>query len=194
MIESPRPVPPVVIMRPTPASAHWLRVRSITLRSSGTTAEIAQATGEQLPDGVTFEQGAVVLRVMDDGPGIPPDEVASVRESVADCVREHSSLPPPQGYATGFLRLNQSIAPYLAHPRLMAVVDYLFGEFPRISMLTGAINAPGIKRGEVHADWPFNQNSKSRVRAPYPDAVMTTFPRACPSSRYRIASATSLSG
>lgn len=103
---------------------------------------------------------------------IPPHEVASVRESVAEAVRRHSSLPPPQGYATGFLRVNQSIAPYLAHPRLMAIVDHFFGEFPRISMLTGAINAQGIKRGEVHADWPFNQNSKSRIRAPYPDAVL----------------------
>lgn len=103
---------------------------------------------------------------------IPPSKVGEVRDSVATAVQAHSSLPPPQGYATGFLRLNQAIAPYLAHPRLMAVVDRLFGDFPRISMLTGAINGQGIKRGEMHADWPFNQNSKARVRAPYPDIVM----------------------
>jgi len=57
---------------------------------------------------------------------IPADEVGAVRESVGDTVRKHSSLPPPQGYVTGFLRLNQSYAPYLAHPRLMTVMDRLF--------------------------------------------------------------------
>ncbi len=123
------------------------------------------------------ETDAVLATLARDGycvlPGvIPPAEIGAVRDSVAAAVRTHSSLPPPQGYATGFLRLNQAIAPYLAHPRLMAVVDRLFGEFPRISMLTGAINGQGIPRGEMHADWPFNQNSKARVRAPYPDIVM----------------------
>lgn len=103
---------------------------------------------------------------------IPPAEIPAVCKSAADSVRQHTSLPLPQGYVTGFLRVNQSIAPYLAHPRLMAVVDRLFGEFPRISMLTGTINGRGIKRGPVHADWPYNQDKKARVRAPYPDVIM----------------------
>lgn len=103
---------------------------------------------------------------------IPPAEVAAVRESVGHSVRTNSSLPPPQGYVTGFLRVDQSYATYLANPRLMAVIERLFGEFSRISVLTGAINAPGIKRGIMHADWPYNQNSKARVRAPYPDVLM----------------------
>jgi len=103
---------------------------------------------------------------------IPPDEIAAVRESVGNSVRKHSSLPPPQGYVTGFLRVDQSYAKYLAEPRLMAIIDRLFGDFARISVLTGAINGPGMKRGIMHADWPYNQNHKARIRAPYPD-VMT---------------------
>lgn len=103
---------------------------------------------------------------------IPAGAVTAVRDSVGKTVRQHTSLPLPQGYVTGFLRLNQEIAPYLAHPRLMAVLDRLFGEYPRISMLTGTINGPGIKRGDVHADWPYNQNGKARIRAPYPDVLM----------------------
>jgi hypothetical protein len=103
---------------------------------------------------------------------IPADEVGAVRESVAATVRRHTTLPLPKGYVTGLLRLDQSIAPYIGEPRLMAVVDHLFGEYPRVSMLTGSINGPGIPRGEVHADWPFNQNSKARMRAPYPDLMM----------------------
>src|SRR5690349_19608838 len=94
---------------------------------------------------------------------IPPDEVGAVRSSVAKTVAEHSSLPMPQGYVTGLLRLNQAIAPYLTHPRIMDVVRPLFHEHVRISSLTGVINGPGIARGEVHADWPFNQSHSSRV-------------------------------
>jgi len=103
---------------------------------------------------------------------IPRDEVEVVRNSVAASVRKHSSLPPPQGYVTGFLRVNQAMAPYLAHPKIMRIVKVLFGDHARISMLTGAINAPGIKRGWMHADWPYNQKNRSHVQAPYPDIVM----------------------
>lgn len=103
---------------------------------------------------------------------IPAGELARVRDSLAKTVHTHTSLPLPQGYVTGLLRVDQSLAPYLAHPRLMAIVDRLFGEFPRISMITGMINGPGLKRGDVHADWPYNQNGRARIRAPYPDVVL----------------------
>ena len=42
--------------------------------------EVAPAEPEQLPAGVTFEQGAVVLRVTDTGPGIP----AEIRDRLFD--------------------------------------------------------------------------------------------------------------
>ena len=103
---------------------------------------------------------------------IPRDEVDAVRRSVAASVHEHTSLPMPKGYVTGFLRVNQAMAPYLAHPKIMAVVKAIFGDHARISMLTGSVNAPGIERGWVHADWPYNQKNKSHVQAPYPDIVM----------------------
>lgn len=103
---------------------------------------------------------------------IPESAIPELHTSIAASVKAHSTLPPPQGYSTGFLKVDQSIAPYMTHPRLMALVHHLFGEFPNISMVTGAINGPGIPRGEVHADWPYNQNHRSRVRAPYPDVIM----------------------
>lgn len=102
---------------------------------------------------------------------IPSEEMPRLHDSIYQSVRDNSSLPLPKGYATGFLRCNQDIAPYLTHPLLMALVSHLFGEFPNISMLTGTINGKGIERGEIHADWPYNQNHQSRIRAPYPDIV-----------------------
>ncbi len=103
---------------------------------------------------------------------IPAAEVGAVRDSVRASVLRHSDTPPPLGHVSGFLRIDQSYAPYIAHPRLLAVADQLFGEFFRISVLTGSLNAPGIKRGEIHADWPYNQNARARVRAPYPDVLL----------------------
>ena len=142
-----------------------------------TTAKVAAPVAKKWEPLNTPEVETVLATLARDGfcllkGVIPPDEVAAVRESVGNSVRKHSSLPPPQGYVTGFLRVEQSYAKYLAEPRLMAVIDRLFGEFARISVLTGVINGPGIKRGIMHADWPYNQNHNARIRAPYPD-VMT---------------------
>lgn len=103
---------------------------------------------------------------------IGPDEVPSIRESVARDVRAHSLLPPPQGYVPGFLRFNQAIAPYLASPRLLGLIESLFGPHSRISMVTGSINGPGIARGDLHADWPYNQKNASHIPAPYPDSIL----------------------
>ena len=119
------------------------------------------------PMEVLRRDGYVILRSV-----IQADLVGAVRRSVAETVRKHTSLPLPQGYVTGFLRLNQALAPYLNHPRIMAIVGELFGHNARISMLTGTINGPGLQRGTVHADWPYNQDQLSCVRAPYPDVVL----------------------
>ncbi len=103
---------------------------------------------------------------------IPPDEVAAVRESVQRAVLEHAEKPLPQAKVTGLLRVDQSIAGYLADPRIMAIMRELFGKHVRISMLTGLVTGPGLKRGVVHADWPFKQSNASCVPSPYPDVVM----------------------
>ena len=114
------------------------------------------------------QRGYCILREI-----IPASEVATLRESAAASIREHTSLPLPHGYVTGFLRANQDIARYMAHPRIMKLVDACFGDNARISAVTGTINGPGIARGVVHADWPYNQNHQARIEAPYPDLVVT---------------------
>jgi hypothetical protein len=103
---------------------------------------------------------------------IPPDEVAAVCESVERDVMAHSLLPPPSGYLPGFLRFNRSLAPYIASRRILDLVESRFGPHVRISMLTGMVNAPGIPRGDLHADWPYNQAGAARIPAPYPNCVM----------------------
>jgi hypothetical protein len=104
---------------------------------------------------------------------IPAAEVAGVQEQVAESIRTHTRLPLPQGYVTGFLRVNHAVAPYMTNPRLLDLVRPYFGDHMRISSVTGVINGPGLPRGQWHADWPFNQTHRSRIPAPYPDLVMT---------------------
>ena len=103
---------------------------------------------------------------------IPADQIDDVREQVQRDVLAHSLLEPPKGYVPGLLRVNQSLAPYLAHPRVLGLAEDVFGPHVRISMLTGSVNQPGLPRGPLHADWPFNQHSRAHVPAPYPDVVM----------------------
>jgi ectoine hydroxylase-related dioxygenase (phytanoyl-CoA dioxygenase family) len=103
---------------------------------------------------------------------IPQNEVAAVHDSVLRDVYKHTVLPLPSGYVPGFLRFNQALAPYLAAPRLLALIESLLGPHCRISMFTGTINAPGIPRGDLHADWPYNQAGAARIPAPYPDCLM----------------------
>jgi hypothetical protein len=103
---------------------------------------------------------------------IPPDQLDGIRDSVSRDVWAHSLLERPTGYVPGFLRFNQSLAPYLADERILGLAESIFGHHVRISMLTGSVNAPGISRGALHADWPFNQTGAAHIPAPYPDLVM----------------------
>jgi ectoine hydroxylase-related dioxygenase (phytanoyl-CoA dioxygenase family) len=103
---------------------------------------------------------------------IPADEVGAVRDSVERDVMAHSLLPPPSGYLPGLLRYNQALAPYVASRRILDLVEMLFGPHTRISMFTGMVNKPGIPRGDIHADWPYNQSGAAKIPAPYPDCTM----------------------
>ena len=103
---------------------------------------------------------------------IPAERIDEIRDKVARDVWANSWLERPTGYVPGFLRVNQSVAPYLAAESVLGLVRTLFGAHVRISMVTGTVNAPGIPRGALHADWPYNQGAAAHIPAPYPDCVM----------------------
>jgi len=103
---------------------------------------------------------------------VPADQVLRVREEVRGEVWANTVLDHPKGYVPGFLRFNQSLAPYLAKPEVLGFAESVFGPHVRISMFTGSVNAPGLPRGPLHSDWPFNQNSVAHIPAPYADHVL----------------------
>src|SRR5262245_40449906 len=71
---------------------------------------------------------------------IPTERVDEIRENVARDVWANSWLERPTGYVPGFLRVNQSLAPYLASEPVLGLVRSFFGPHVRISMLTGTVN------------------------------------------------------
>jgi hypothetical protein len=134
-------------------------------------------TGPLAQTAVDTETADILQSVKNDGYAvlkgvIPPDEIGAVRDSIVATVNQHSSTPPPNGVVTGLLRKDLSMAPYLTHPRFMAMMQGLFGEHFKISFITGLVNNAGVKRGPMHADWPYNQNAAAKVLSPYPDVMM----------------------
>lgn len=127
--------------------------------------------GVRVNDLTTLRQQLTDKGYCDLGKLLPSDQIDRVRREVTRDVWTHSLKERPKGYVPGFLRFNQSLAPYLTHPRLLGLAESVLGPHVRISMFTGSVNAPGLTRGRLHADWPFNQRSRAHVPAPYPDAV-----------------------
>ena len=96
---------------------------------------------------------------------IPENEVDAVCESVerSTVVHRNPNAPDAIGHVPGFIRYDQSIAPYLADRRMLALAEALLGPHARVSFTTGTINYPGNERGGWHGDWPFNQNNAGHL-------------------------------
>ena len=114
---------------------------------------------------------------------IPADRVDGVRRNVLDA-RERSleteeaklvagdaRVTTRGGAVVGLINLDQSIAPYLAEPRVLAIIERLWGDYTRIVSFGGLISDPGHRDRVWHADWPFNQTNAAHIPAPYPDSV-----------------------
>ena len=106
---------------------------------------------------------------------IPPEAVGGVRASVLDTVNQNrhtrADAPTNIGAVSNIINYDQSFAPYLAEPRLMALAEALLGPEVRISFTSSIVNYSGNERTKWHADWPFNQHNAGHIRAPYPDYV-----------------------
>ena len=104
---------------------------------------------------------------------IPSAEVDGVRDSVLATLKRHQQADARShvGKISGLINYDQSIALYLSEPRLLALCQAVLGEHVRISFTTCMTLYPSDKRGQWHADWPFNQQNAGHIPAPYPDMV-----------------------
>ena len=106
---------------------------------------------------------------------IPGEEVEVIRRSVLETTERFGDPEAKRvgvGHVVGFMSYDQCLAPYVAEERLMAIAQSMLGTELKISFSTGTTNYPGNERGELHADWPFNQRNAGHIPQPYPDATM----------------------
>lgn len=85
-------------------------------------------------------------------------------------------------HGSNFLNHNQSLAPFLANERILAVVHAILGASARIISSSGNLrdptpNACSRTPGNLHVDWPWGQSGASHIEGSLPDVVinLTTF-------------------
>jgi len=105
---------------------------------------------------------------------IPDAEVDDIRRRVELAVQRHGTIDRSGkvGSRKGLIAYEQSFARHLADRRVLGVAEALFGPHVRISFTSAQISYPGCARGNLHADWPFNQGNAGHIPAPYPDAAI----------------------
>lgn len=105
---------------------------------------------------------------------VPRGEVETLRDGILDAAwraaDEAGTLERSVVNVGGFINHDPGFAPYAADPRLLEVLEAIFGPHVRVSFTSTQINKPGNVRGVWHADWPFNQGNAGHVLMPYQDA------------------------
>lgn len=101
---------------------------------------------------------------------IPEEECEKIRQGIYDVARANRKDYAIEGltFLPAFINHNQSYAKYIADPKVLAVVEGIFGSHPRVSYTSALINEPNNKRGSWHADWPFNAQKAGHIPGPYP--------------------------
>ena len=110
------------------------------------------------------EQGYSILKGV-----IPGDKVSCVRNDIIKAADKFGTKKPNNTSLATTINHTQSFAPYVADPRIMAIVESFFGPYARVSSTTTQINEPSSERGHWHSDWPFNAGF---IPEPIPDLVM----------------------
>ena len=106
---------------------------------------------------------------------IPEDEVAGIRDSILATVEDAKASSNPEDLRIvqgSLINRNQSLAPYLADPRIVNVAEALWGRHVKITITTPVVLFPGGNPQGFHSDWPFNQKHAAVIEAPYPDTPM----------------------
>ncbi len=114
---------------------------------------------------------------------IPEPEVDAIRKSALASFAASKVKPPYKNSSgesddhAGFINVDQSIAPYLADERVMAIVEAVFGPHVRAheTLLIVRRPLPEVKerRSSFHLDGPFAPCFAGHFRRPFPDTVVT---------------------
>ena len=103
---------------------------------------------------------------------LPKSDVGLLRDSIAATVRRHSTTALPQQYMGGLLARNQDIAPFLGDPSIAGICAEFFGPHTRISSISGVVSEPGVKRADLHRDWPHKAADETCLAGQFGDALV----------------------
>ena len=98
---------------------------------------------------------------------IPETQVEDVRESVLRTVSSREYRED-----RNFLAHNSDFVRYVAEPRILAILEALWGPFHRVGWTGPTFRHPGDVREQWHVDWPFGRRPAAGILPPFPDAVM----------------------
>ena len=98
---------------------------------------------------------------------IPETEVEDVRESVLRTMASREYREDRD-----FLAHNSDFVRYVAEPRILAILEALWGPFHRVGWTGPTFRHPGDVREQWHVDWPFGRRPAAGILPPFPDAVM----------------------
>ena len=98
---------------------------------------------------------------------IPEPDVKDVRESVLRAVSSPEYLEDRD-----FLAHNREFVRHVAEPRILAILEALWGKFYRVGWMGPTFRHPGDAREQWHVDWPFGTRPAAGILPPFPDAVM----------------------
>ena len=98
---------------------------------------------------------------------IPETELEDVRESVLTTVTSPEYLEDRD-----FLAHNSAFVRHVAEPRILAILEALWGPFHRVGWTGPTFRHPGDVREQWHVDWPFGRRPAAGILPPFPDAVM----------------------
>lgn len=98
---------------------------------------------------------------------IPEPDVEDVCESVLRTVSSPEYLVDRD-----FLAHNSEFVRHVAEPRILAILEALWGPFYRVGWMGPTFRNPGDVREQWHVDWPFGTRPAAGILPPFPDAVI----------------------
>lgn len=85
---------------------------------------------------------------------IPASQLQAVHDSVLQTAQQHATNHGGVLHLPALLNHDRTLAPYLAHPLLLELLEAQLGPGVRITFVTSQTNAADVQRGVWHADFP----------------------------------------
>lgn len=102
---------------------------------------------------------------------ITANEVSRVQESLLQTAEQFRFDKAFESHSISqvddLLKYDQCVADLICKDEILDLVNRILGKNPRLTFSALVINEPSKKRGNMHSDWPYNQNTACHFEPPY---------------------------